>query len=83
MRLQADPGSGQTLANTIDEAARKSRISRSELYKLMQGGRLRYLKNGRRRLITDEALIELLHALEAETAAAKAAHTQPKQGIFP
>lgn len=73
MARTISPPASNSIANTVDEAARKSRIGRSMLYCLMNTGRLRYLKIGKRRLITDAALEQLLSELEAETAAGKAA----------
>jgi hypothetical protein len=68
MRKIAEPAPN-AFANTITESVRKSRIGRPKLYHYMAAGRLRYLKVGRRRLITDAALLDLLRSLEAETAA--------------
>ena len=45
--------------NTIPEAQNYTRLSRSTLYGLMDGGQLAYTRIGRRRLIPHRALVEL------------------------
>ena len=47
-------------ALNINEAVQFSRISRAELYRLMDRGELSFVKYGRRRLIPKNALRELL-----------------------
>lgn len=44
----------------VDEAAEVSGHSRSRLYQLMREGRLRYVQNGRRRVIPRSELERLL-----------------------
>ncbi len=49
-------------AMTVREAARWTGISRSDLYRLMDSGRLPWLKPCRNRLIPRKALVELMAA---------------------
>jgi len=52
---------------TIEEATGVTRLSRSMLYKLMQSGRLAYVKIGRRRLIPADAIAQLIEASTVST----------------
>jgi excisionase family DNA binding protein len=67
----ADPGSdipgqpatdppAERLAYSVDEAARLTGLSRDLLYDEMRRGNLRYVKVGRRRLITRQHLQQFL-----------------------
>lgn len=47
----------------VDEAAEALRMSRSMIYELIRSGRLRTVKQGRRRLVPVEALSEYVDAL--------------------
>ena len=55
----ADP-SAERLAYSVDEAARLTGLSRDLLYDQMRRGNLRYVKIGRRRLITRQHLEQFL-----------------------
>ena len=48
------------LAYSVDEAARITGLSRDLLYDQMRAGKLRYLKVGRRRIITRQNLESFL-----------------------
>ena len=48
---------------SVDEASRALRLSRSMLYELIRSGRLRTVKQGRRRLVPVVALTEYVDAL--------------------
>jgi excisionase family DNA binding protein len=52
----------------VDEAAEALRLSRSAVYELIRSGRLRSVKEGRRRLIPVEALSEYVASLGGEAA---------------
>jgi excisionase family DNA binding protein len=52
--------SAERLAYSVDEAARLTGLSRDLLYDLMRRGNLRYVKIGRRRLITRQHLEQFL-----------------------
>jgi excisionase family DNA binding protein len=52
---------------TVDEAAQKLGIGRSTLYGLIRTGKLRTVKIGRRRLISTNALTEVVETLTEET----------------
>ena len=56
---EADP-SAERLAYSVDEAARLTGLSRDLLYDQMRRGNLRYVKIGRRRLITRQHLEQFL-----------------------
>ena len=56
---EPDP-SGERLAYSVDEAARLTGLSRDLLYDQMRRGNLRYVKIGRRRLITRQHLEQFL-----------------------
>ena len=47
----------------VDEAAEALRLSRSVLYELIRSGRLRTVKQGRRRLVPVSALAEYVDSL--------------------
>jgi excisionase family DNA binding protein len=49
----------------VEEAAEALRLSRSVIYELIRSGRLRTVKEGRRRLVPVAALGEYVDALEA------------------
>ena len=48
------------LSSSISDAARRTGLSRSTLYRLMDTGQLGYVKIGARRLIPEAALVALL-----------------------
>ena len=48
----------------VDEAASALRLSRSLVYELIRCGRLRSVKQGRRRLVPASALIEYVDSLD-------------------
>ena len=56
-----DP-SAERLAYSVNEAARLTGLSRDLLYDQMRRGNLRYVKIGRRRLITRQHLEQFLGA---------------------
>jgi excisionase family DNA binding protein len=56
-RLAADL---DRLANDLTTAARRTGLSRTTLYRLMDSGELRFVKIGARRLIPEDALRDLL-----------------------
>ena len=49
----------------VDEAAEALRLSRSVVYELIRSGRLRSVKEGRRRLVPVVALAEYVALLES------------------
>ena len=49
----------------VEEAAEALRLSRSVVYELIRSGRLRTVKEGRRRLVPVVALTEYVDGLEA------------------
>ena len=51
----------------VDEAAEALRLSRSVLYELIRSGRLRTVKQGRRRLVPVSALAEYVDSLGRQT----------------
>ena len=57
--LSPDPPADR-LAYSVDEAARITGLSRDLLYDQMRTGKLRYLKVGRRRIITRQNLESFL-----------------------
>lgn len=52
----------------VDEAAEALRLSRSVIYELIRSGRLRTVKEGRRRLVPVDALAEYVALLERGSA---------------
>jgi excisionase family DNA binding protein len=60
--LPIDPP-GERLCYSVDEAAQILGLSRNLLYDQMREGKLRYLKVGRRRLITRQNLEAFLAAM--------------------
>lgn len=50
----------------VDEAASALRLSRSLIYELIRSGRLRSVKQGRRRLVPVSALEEYVASLESQ-----------------
>jgi excisionase family DNA binding protein len=50
----------------VDEAATALRLSRSLIYELIRSGRLRSVKQGRRRLVPVSALDEYVASLESQ-----------------
>jgi excisionase family DNA binding protein len=50
---------------TVPEAASALRVSRSVIYELIRSGRLRTIKQGRRRLVSVRALDDYVTAMEA------------------
>lgn len=55
-----DASESDRLANAIPDAVRRTGLSRSTLYRLMDSGQLGYVKVGSRRLIPEDALVALL-----------------------
>ena len=53
----------------VDEAAEALRLSRSAVYELIRSGRLRSVKEGRRRLVPVAALAEYVEKLGGGAAA--------------
>ncbi|MEV8638762.1 helix-turn-helix domain-containing protein [Streptosporangium sp. NPDC051023] len=53
------------LVITVDEAAKKLRISRWTLYSLIRSNQLKTIKIGRRRLVPVDALAECVDNLKA------------------
>lgn len=51
----------------VDEAATALRLSRSLVYELIRSGRLRTVKQGRRRLVPVSALNEYIASLDGGT----------------
>ena len=51
----------------VDEAAEAPRLSRSVLYELIRSGRLRIVKQGRRRLVPVSALADYVDSLGRQT----------------
>lgn len=51
----------------VDEAAEALRLSRSLVYELIRSGRLRTVKQGRRRLVPVQALEEYVNSLQDTT----------------
>jgi excisionase family DNA binding protein len=57
-----------TRLNSIKDVVVRTRLSRSKIYEEMDSGRLRSVKVGRRRLITESALVDYIeHLAEAAT----------------
>jgi excisionase family DNA binding protein len=55
--------------NSIKDVVAKTRLSRSKVYEEMDSGRLKSVKVGRRRLVTESQLIEYIdNLLRAGTA---------------
>jgi excisionase family DNA binding protein len=54
----------QAVLYGVDEAAEALRLSRSLLYELIRSGRLRTVKEGRRRLVPVAALAEYVNSLD-------------------
>ena len=59
-RNRAERRHADKLGYHIDEAAQVSGFSRSRLYQMMRSGELRYVENGRRRIIPRSELERLL-----------------------
>ena len=57
----------QPIAHTIPGAGKRLNSSRQTVYNEINAGRLRSYKVGRRRFISEEALVEYIRAREAET----------------
>ncbi|WP_231120091.1 helix-turn-helix domain-containing protein [Mycobacterium colombiense] len=49
--------------NTIKEVAGRTRLSRSKIYEELESGRLKSVKVGRRRLVTESQLIDYIDSL--------------------
>jgi len=67
---------GVALANVprlydIPEASQLLRMSRSVIYEQIRAGRLRTVKQGRCRRVTDRAIADYIHLLEKEAEAAR------------
>ena len=56
----------QPILYGVDEAATALRLSRSLIYELIRSGRLRSVKQGRRRLVPVSALEEYVASLESQ-----------------
>ncbi|QDP94803.1 helix-turn-helix domain-containing protein [Microlunatus elymi] len=53
---------------SVDEACEALRLSRSAIYELIRSGRLRSIKEGRRRLVPVAALQEYVAAFDEDAA---------------
>lgn len=58
--IETTPDDADRLANDLPTAARRTGLSRTTLYRLMDAGELRFVKIGARRLIPEDALRDLL-----------------------
>lgn len=68
--MEGTPGRAVSpLVYDVEEAAEALRLSRSQIYELIRSGRLRTLKEGRRRLVPVSALMAYLEARLEEDAA--------------
>lgn len=56
-----------TLMSSIPDAMRRTGLSRSTLYRLMDAGQLAYVKVGARRLLPEDSLVNLVdrHRVDA------------------
>jgi excisionase family DNA binding protein len=52
-----------TRLNSIKDVVGRTRLSRSKVYEEMESGRLKSVKVGRRRLVTESQLIEYIENL--------------------
>lgn len=59
------PSSKPPVAYSVAEAARALGISRSRLYEHMASGRIRFVKDGARRLVPARSLHQFVEALSA------------------
>jgi excisionase family DNA binding protein len=57
---KVSPDDRDRLANDLPTAVRRTGLSRTTLYRLMDSGELRFVKIGARRLIPEDALRDLL-----------------------
>lgn len=64
------PDSSAPLLFTVEEAADRCRISRAQMFRLVQRGQVATLKIGRSRRVSAQALAEFVAQLEAEQAEA-------------
>ena len=64
MAVSTDRATVQAVLYRVDEAAEALRLSRSLLYELIRSGRLRTVKQGRRRLVPVSALAEYVASLD-------------------
>lgn len=64
--MNANPNGAEPerLAYTVEDAATASGLGRTTLFGFIKSGQLRTLKVGRRRLVTPEALRDLLATFE-------------------
>jgi excisionase family DNA binding protein len=53
--------------NSIKDVVTRTRLSRSKVYEELANGRLKSVKVGRRRLVTESALIDYVEHLVAAT----------------
>jgi excisionase family DNA binding protein len=53
---------------SIEDVVERTSISRSKVYMEMAAGRLRSVKVGRRRLVSEAAIVDFINALEAGAA---------------
>jgi excisionase family DNA binding protein len=53
--------------HSIESAGKRLNVGRSTVFALMASGQLRSIKIGKRRLISESALIDFVHAAEAAT----------------
>jgi excisionase family DNA binding protein len=59
--------------NSIKDVVTRTRLSRSKIYEELANGRLKSVKVGRRRLITESALVDYVdHLVEAATSNGRA-----------
>ena len=54
--------------NTVEEVMERLRIGRSTAFELIGTRRLRSIKVGRRRLVSEAALVEFIEGLDRDTA---------------
>jgi excisionase family DNA binding protein len=57
--------------NSIKDVVGRTRLSRSKVYEELDSGRLKSVKVGRRRLITESQLIDYINSLVAAATASK------------
>lgn len=51
--------------NTVDETFLRLRISRATLYRLIDSGALRTVTIGRRRLVSEQAIVDYIASLDS------------------
>jgi excisionase family DNA binding protein len=68
MSRRTDAADVPAVLYRVEEAATALRLSRSMLYELIRSGRLRTVKQGRRRLVPVSALAEYVASLDSGVA---------------